>query len=36
MWNRGIKNPTVATGDATEVQVHSPAWCSGLKDLAEA
>ena len=29
-----VKNPTAAAQVAVEVQVRTPAWCSGLKDLA--
>ena len=29
-----VKNPTAGARVTTEVQVHSPAWHSGLKDLA--
>ena len=28
-----VKNPTAETWVASEVQVQSPAWCSGLKNL---
>ena len=28
-----VKDPTVGVRVAATVQVHSPSWCSGLKDL---